>query len=176
MVLRSLYVVGSTRYWSGDLARAVWAWLLAPLARGSAADLRIGWQIGWQDAQESRFALASSSTLATGERRFTGRYVPYYTAERILSHGPAAALAVRPSSSVTFDANGSWGLHAAEDAPFAPGDLYQESKLEGERIAPGNFVTLTLTFERGESVTVEVPVVDRRGDYEDIGPETTALD
>lgn len=48
--------------------------------------------------------------------------------------------------------------------------------VEGERIAPGNFVTLTLTFERGESVTVEVPVVDRRGDYEDIGSETTPLD
>lgn len=41
--------------------------------------------------------------------------------------------------------------------------------LEGEAIRPGAFVALTLSFERGESVTVEVPVVDRRGDYEDIG-------
>lgn len=41
--------------------------------------------------------------------------------------------------------------------------------LEGEALRPGAFVTLTLTFERGESVTVEVPVVDRRGDYEDVG-------
>lgn len=121
------------RFGDGNRTRAVWAWLLAPLARGSAADLRIGWQIGWQDAQESRFALASSSTLATGERRFTGRYVPYYTAERILSHGPAAALAVRPSSSVTFDANGSWGLHAAEDAPywFAADSLPESAPVRG---------------------------------------------
>lgn len=41
--------------------------------------------------------------------------------------------------------------------------------LEGEALRPGAFVSLTLSFERGESVTVEVPVVDRRGDYEDIG-------
>lgn len=41
--------------------------------------------------------------------------------------------------------------------------------LEGEAIAPGAFVDVTFTFERGASVTLEVPVVDRRGDYEDIG-------
>ena len=40
--------------------------------------------------------------------------------------------------------------------------------LEGDAIRAGTFVELTLSFERGESVTLEVPVVDRRGDYADI--------
>ena len=41
--------------------------------------------------------------------------------------------------------------------------------VEGEGVSAGAFVEVTLSFERGESVTVEVPVVDQRGDYEDIG-------
>lgn len=40
--------------------------------------------------------------------------------------------------------------------------------VEGEEIAAGNFVTLVFTFERGATVTVEVPVVARRGDYADV--------
>ena len=43
-----------------------------------------------------------------------------------------------------------------------------EAAVEGESITPGAFVQLTFDFERGESVTVEVPVVARRGDYAEI--------
>lgn len=41
--------------------------------------------------------------------------------------------------------------------------------LEGDAITAGAFVAVTFTFERAGSVTLEVPVVDQRGDYEDIG-------
>lgn len=40
--------------------------------------------------------------------------------------------------------------------------------VQGEAIAVGTFVELTFTFEHGRSVTLEVPVLDQRGDYEDI--------
>lgn len=43
-----------------------------------------------------------------------------------------------------------------------------EVSVEGETIETGTFVELTFTFERGESVTVEAPVVARRGDYAEI--------
>jgi hypothetical protein len=45
--------------------------------------------------------------------------------------------------------------------------------MEGERLAPGNFVDVTLSFERGESVTLRVPVLAQRGDYADIGESAT---
>jgi hypothetical protein len=41
--------------------------------------------------------------------------------------------------------------------------------IEGEGVTAGSYVELTFSFERGESVTLELPVVDRRGDYADIG-------
>ena len=34
------------------------------------------------------------------------------------------------------------------------------AKVEGESVKPGAFITLTFTFERAESVTVDVPVVE----------------
>ncbi len=44
----------------------------------------------------------------------------------------------------------------------------EEVSVEGEAVEPGAFVTLQFTFERGETVTVDVPVVARRGPYADI--------
>lgn len=43
-----------------------------------------------------------------------------------------------------------------------------EVSVEGERINSGAFVEITFTFENAEPVTVEVPVVARRGPYADI--------
>jgi hypothetical protein len=43
-----------------------------------------------------------------------------------------------------------------------------EVSVEGDAVEPGAFVTLQFTFERGETVTVDVPVVARRGPYADI--------
>lgn len=43
-----------------------------------------------------------------------------------------------------------------------------EVSVEGEQISSGAFVEITFTFENAEPVTVEVPVVARRGPYADI--------
>lgn len=47
---------------------------------------------------------------------------------------------------------------------FDAGEVF----IEGDTIEPGAFVALTFTFEQSETVTVEVPVVARRGDFSDI--------
>lgn len=43
-----------------------------------------------------------------------------------------------------------------------------EISVEGEPVKPGAFIELTFTFEQGEPVTVQLPVVSRRGTYSDI--------
>jgi hypothetical protein len=43
-----------------------------------------------------------------------------------------------------------------------------EISVEGEAITSGAFVELSFAFERGETVTVDVPVVARRGDYAEV--------
>ena len=43
-----------------------------------------------------------------------------------------------------------------------------EVSVEGEQITSGAFVPITFTFENAEPVTIEVPVVARRGPYSDI--------
>lgn len=43
-----------------------------------------------------------------------------------------------------------------------------EVSVEGEQINSGAFVQITFTFENAEPVTLEVPVVARRGPYADI--------
>jgi hypothetical protein len=43
------------------------------------------------------------------------------------------------------------------------------AKIEGDSVKAGAFVTLTFSFERGESVTLDVPVVPHgEGDYADV--------
>jgi hypothetical protein len=39
---------------------------------------------------------------------------------------------------------------------------------EGEAIKPGTFVELTFSFEQGQNVTVQVPVVSHSGDFADV--------
>ena len=56
---------------------------------------------------------------------------------------------------------------------IAAGELYQLAdkgsvSVRADQIQPGRFVELTFSFERGESVTVEVPVVARSGDYANV--------
>ncbi len=43
-----------------------------------------------------------------------------------------------------------------------------EISIEGDPVTAGSFVELSLTFERGETVTVNAPVVPRRGDFAEV--------
>ena len=46
--------------------------------------------------------------------------------------------------------------------------------LEGEQVAPGKFVELTITFQEAGTLTFEVPVVTAEDDYEDVELPTAA--
>ena len=69
-----------------------------------------------------------------------------------------------PDASVTVSSAGSVEVPGTELVQLAE----EEIGVEGESIAPGQFVELTFSFQNAESVTVEVPVVARRGDYAEI--------
>ena len=76
---------------------------------------------------------------------------------RITGSGEDAALAVTLEGPVEIPAGGSVSL--ADET---------EVSVEGQSLTAGTFVELTFSFERGENVVVEVPVVARRGDYAEI--------
>jgi hypothetical protein len=47
--------------------------------------------------------------------------------------------------------------------------------VQGDIIVPGRIVELTFSFENAETITVEVPVVDRSGAFAEVPmPEATA--
>jgi hypothetical protein len=64
---------------------------------------------------------------------------------------------VTPGSPVEIPAGGF--VQLANETPIS---------IEGQEITAGSFVTVTFEFERAQSVTVEVPVVERTGDYAEI--------
>ena len=49
-----------------------------------------------------------------------------------------------------------------------------EVSVEGEEVEPGNFIELTFRFEQAEPITVEMPVVARRGTFAEIPVPTVA--
>ena len=71
--------------------------------------------------------------------------------------GDDQAITVESGDGVELDAGGAYQL--ADEG---------EITATGGQIRPGRFVALTFTFERGESVTLDVPVVDRSGDFADV--------
>lgn len=55
-------------------------------------------------------------------------------------------------------------IRSRGESPVAAGGLTNLAVdgrvvVRGERVAPGNFVSLTFTFDRGEAITVDAPVV-----------------
>ncbi|HEU4514324.1 MAG TPA: hypothetical protein VFR87_14550 [Nocardioidaceae bacterium] len=87
---------------------------------------------------------------------------------RVAGSGEDAAVRVSLDSPIEITRGGSVSVSDEAEVP-----------VEGEPITSGAFVQLTFTFEQAGPVTVQVPVVARRGTYEDISvpsvaPTTTA--
>lgn len=67
----------------------------------------------------------------------------------------------------------SLSVEAAGSTPIGAGGFYQLADegnvtVTGDQIQPGALVRLTFTFERGESVTLDVPVVTNTDDFADV--------
>lgn len=78
-------------------------------------------------------------------------------ADRLVAVTGSSGTRVAPTQPVEVPSGGF--VQLADETPIS---------IEGEEIASGKFVTVTFEFERSQSVTVEVPVVARRGDYAEI--------
>jgi copper(I)-binding protein len=64
-------------------------------------------------------------------------------------------------------------VESGDGVELDPAGAYQladegEITATGGQIRPGHVVALTFTFERGESVTLDVPVVDRSDEFADV--------
>lgn len=67
-------------------------------------------------------------------------------------------------SSVSVTMNGSVDIPADGSAQLTEEGI----SAEGKSVKSGAFVELTFSFERGENVTVQVPVVAHRGDFAEV--------
>ena len=75
---------------------------------------------------------------------------------RIAGSGEDSSVSVTMNGPVDIPADGAAQL--AEEGIAA----------EGQSVKPGTFVELTFSFERGENVTLQVPVVANRGDFAEV--------
>jgi tetratricopeptide (TPR) repeat protein len=108
------------RFTDRNTLESAYAWLLAPIARGSAVTFQVGYALSAQHARESRFVLADTTqAVPPGHPLFdlSGRYVPYYTPDHLLAHAALAALELRTRAGGRFRIDASLALHARDDAP-----------------------------------------------------------
>jgi tetratricopeptide (TPR) repeat protein len=108
------------RFSDRNTLESAYAWLLAPIARGAAVTLQVGYALSAQHARESRFVLADTmQAVPPGHPLFdgSGAYVPYYTPDHLLAHSALAALELRIGSSGRFRIDASRALRARDDAP-----------------------------------------------------------
>ena len=83
------------RFPDANVVRSAYAWLLAPLARGTNGQLQAGYSAAIADADEDRFVLARpQQPFPPTDPRFdfAGVYHPYYTPARIVAHSVIAAI------------------------------------------------------------------------------------
>ncbi len=108
------------RYPDANSVRTAYAWLLAPLVHRGGNEFQVGYAFASDDADQSRFVLANpTQRYLPADPRFdlTGRYVPYYTPDNLVSHSAIFALALRASPAATFRLGGSAAFHATDQQP-----------------------------------------------------------
>ena len=115
------------RYPDDNAARSVYVWQLVPLLHRSSVELQAGYSFTNDDADDSRFVLATSpQPFPPGDPRFStaGVYDPYYTPARVVAHSAIGAVTLRPSRTTTLHLGSSYAIHATEDAPvlYVDGD------------------------------------------------------
>lgn len=97
------------RYFDDNQGWTAYAWLLAPIVRGSHATLQAGYAFAVSDTDEVRFSPA-------------GRYDPYHTPLAQRTHSALAAARWAGLRGHSFGVTVSGGLRATETAPFLTGD------------------------------------------------------
>lgn len=107
-------------YPDANAVSTIYAWVLAPLVHEQRAEIQLGVSAAAQDADESRFALASPvQRFPPGDSRFStdGIYAPYYTPASLSYQSVIGAVAVRPSPQVTLRGGGGYAIRATDSSP-----------------------------------------------------------
>jgi len=158
------------RFPDDNTIRTIYAWQLVPLLHQDAAELQGGYSFVAENADESRFVLASPvQPFPPGDPRFdtAGRHAPYYTPSHVVTHSVIVAATLRPFRGTTVRMGGGYALRATEDAPefvvssgqvqrtmtrrdFSPWSL--RGSLE---IALSGHATLSANAERGRTAFYE---------------------
>jgi hypothetical protein len=109
--------LGRIRYPDGNTVTSGYAWLLAPVLRGSVYSAALGYAFSAQDARESRFLPTLPHPPGTQGFDPSGRYVPYYTPDNVIIHSLIGNLIIHGGPRTTISGNGAWALSAHELAP-----------------------------------------------------------
>lgn len=152
-------VVRRESFPDANVVRTAYAWLLAPLL----PQLRLGYSVAWQNADESR--LVASSGAVGG-----GYYDPYFTPDRVRTHAVLAELLL-PVEPAEVRIDGSYGFHAAAGEPASAsagggtpgrgirfaGQQYSPWRLGAEAVLPiAEGVSLRLAGERERTTYYEL--------------------
>jgi hypothetical protein len=110
------------RQWYPDdnAVATAYVWALAPVLRANGNEIQLGYSAAMQDADASRWVLAHpQQPYAVTDPRFNtaGRYAPYYTPINLGTQSVLAAATLHLGSPGVLRLNGSYGVHAADDAP-----------------------------------------------------------
>jgi hypothetical protein len=112
--------IDAQRFPDDNIVRSAYAWMLVPIVRARDGEVQAGYAWGHADADDSRFELARPAQPIPPTDPgfdFSGRYVPYYTPARQVTHSVTAAAAVGPASGPRVRIAGAYGVRATELAP-----------------------------------------------------------
>lgn len=108
------------RFEDGNHVTSAYGWLLVPIVHRGGTDLRVGYAIASDTADESRFVLANTIQLyPPGNPLFStaGVYDPYYTPKNQLTQSAVGSLSAHLSRTATLRLDGAYAVRATEDLP-----------------------------------------------------------
>ena len=138
-------------YPDGNVARSAHAWVLAPIAHGRSADLRVGYAFSADHARESRFvsALLTQPPLSGDAGSVVaGRYDPYYTPAHRVTHSAIAGVTLRASAHATLRLGGAYAVRAREEMAHEESPWNVRGSLE---FAPTDDLSVSLSGETGRA-------------------------
>jgi hypothetical protein len=158
------------RFADGNRVDRASGWILAPVVGGAGSvpsdgqdggrggaslRLRLGYAFSWADARESRWVAAPTlfwsdpgfpEILPLPGDELAGRYDPYHTPRNEQVHNLLGEVAL-PLNRVSLQLNGSYGVHAREDAPV----LIVTESTPGSPSGPSTVLTDRYFYQRSFS-------------------------
>ncbi len=95
------------------------SWLLTPPIQFSLFEFRIGYANNFSNSKENRYtSVKSIQEIIAGDTMITGIYKSYFTPKNQRVHSILSNLTFKPSNSLQFILNASFGISAMADNPY----------------------------------------------------------